>query len=121
MSDAIELHRHKHPGNKAEVKIVVVDEKGSGGAHHEYEISGPDFMYPISFQNGPVTGPDAINGVTHEALLAIVLHRLQSLQAGPFPCRENAVAATKVEEALMWLHERTRARAARGVEGVETK
>jgi hypothetical protein len=70
----------------------------------------------ILFQNGLI--PEAgQNGVTQEALLAIVIDRLRSFQLGPFPCRENAIALTKCEEALMWLQKRTANRVRRGVEG----
>jgi hypothetical protein len=34
-----------------------------------------------------------------------------------YPCRENAVAITKLDEALLWLEKRTRVRIERGVEG----
>jgi hypothetical protein len=34
-----------------------------------------------------------------------------------FSCRENAIALTKIQEAMMWLQKRTRDRVARGVEG----
>ena len=34
-----------------------------------------------------------------------------------FPCRENAMAITKLDEALMWLEARTKNRITRGVEG----
>lgn len=36
---------------------------------------------------------------------------------GKYACRENALALTALEEALMWLQKRTRDRLARGVEG----
>lgn len=52
-----------------------------------------------------------------EALLAVVIDRLRGFQSGPYGCRENAVALTKIEEATMWLQKRTRDRMARGVEG----
>ena len=51
------------------------------------------------------------------SLLAIVIDRLRAFQAGPFACRENALALTKIEEAQHWLLHRTRARMTRGVEG----
>ncbi|MCC6800437.1 MAG: hypothetical protein IT325_09980 [Anaerolineae bacterium] len=70
----------------------------------------------ILFQNGPIAEA-GVNGVTHEALIAIVIDRLQAFQKGPFACRENALALTKLEEAQHWLHHRTRARMARQVEG----
>jgi hypothetical protein len=61
--------------------------------------------------------PMWLEGVTQEALLAIVMDRLQSFQRGPFACRENALALTKIEEAQHWLFSRTLARMQRGVEG----
>lgn len=56
-----------------------------------------------------------------EALLAVIIDRLQCFQAGPYACRENAIALTKLEEAMMWLQKRTRDRLARGVEGTHEK
>ena len=35
-----------------------------------------------------------------------------------FPCRENAIAITKLEEALMWLERRTTNRIKMGIEGL---
>jgi hypothetical protein len=58
-----------------------------------------------------------VNGISNEALLAIVEDRLLGFQAGPYSCRENAVALTKVQEAMMWLQKRTLDRVKRGVEG----
>lgn len=124
------LTDHKvNPANDV-LKIRVMDEPGSGGAHHRYDITGyDDSLNPstpehddivagvtILFQNGPIAEA-GVNGVTHEVLLAIVLDRLRSFQAGPFVCRENALAITKLEEAMHWLHHRTLKRMQRGVEG----
>jgi len=58
-----------------------------------------------------------VNGVTNEALLAIVADRLSSFQQGRYACRENADALFHTESALAWLKERTRERMQRGVEG----
>jgi hypothetical protein len=74
----------------------------------------------ICFQNGPIKEA-GVNGITQEALLTVVIDRLRSLQAGPFSCRENAIALTHIEEALMWLQRRTVARIKRGVEGTNQK
>lgn len=63
---------------------------------------------------------EGVNGVTHEVLLAILIDRLRGFQKGPFACRENALALTKLEEARHWLEARTRERQARGVEGSQT-
>jgi len=118
-----ELYDHKvNPANDR-LKIEVTDEPGAGGANHAYKISGigPTERRPlgevfIDFQNGPI--PDhGVNGLTQEVLLAIVIDRLRSFQAGQFACRENALALTHIETGLLWLKQRTLARMARGVEG----
>jgi len=115
-----------------QLTITVTDEPGAGGANHRYQIGGVDFgknpgyttgayhVKDILFQNGPIK-ESGVNGLTHEALLAIVIDRLRSFQAGQFSCRENAIALTHCEDALMWLQRRTRARIARGVEGTTQK
>lgn len=55
-------------------------------------------------------------GTTNEEVLAVLIDRLNFLN-GKFPCRENSLAITKLQEAKMWLEERMRGRVARGVEG----
>ncbi len=103
------------------IKIEVLDEPGAGGASHRYSMVLPGGnSYTISFQNGPIA-EKGINGITQEVLLAICIDRLQSFQRGEFACRENALALTKMEEAMHWLHHRTRERMVRGVEGTTQK
>lgn len=110
------IHDHKvNPANDT-IEITVTDQPGNGGANHQYEVTGEFGSLTIKFQNGPIAD-FGINGLTQEVLLAVVADRLRSFQAGPFSCRENALALTKVEEAMHWLHHRTKARMARGVEG----
>lgn len=124
-----EITSHKVNGCNEQLHIMVLDEPGSGGANHKYNIGGfihrndagtdDETAITLRFQNGPI--PEVgTNGVTHEALLAIVIDRLQGFQKGPFACRENAIALTKLEEAMHWLQHRTRARLARGVEGTHS-
>jgi hypothetical protein len=107
------------------ISIKVLDEPGQGGACHRYRISFADenetngvggIAADIYFQNGPVK-EFGVNGLHQEDLLAVVIDRLKSFQAGPFSCRENAIALTKCEEALHWLNHRTSLRQRRGVEG----
>lgn len=45
---------------------------------------------------------DDANGITNEALIAVVIDRLERFQEGPYKCRENALTITKLEEALLW-------------------
>ena len=56
------------------------------------------------------------NGTTLEEMLRVSIERLQDLNSR-FSCRENSSAITKLQEALLWLYERTRERSARGVGG----
>ena len=114
------INEHKvNPANDR-LELAVTDEPGAGGANHRYEISGFDGGLVVNFQNGPIN-ENGVNGVTQEVLLAIVTDRLRSFQAGPYACRENALALTKIEEAQHWLHSRTMARMNRGVEGTSKK
>jgi hypothetical protein len=106
----------------SELIINVIDGPGHGGACREYRISdeGGVLLAGIGFQNGPIQEAGA-NGITQEALLAVVIDRLRGFQSGPYACRENAIALTHCEDALMWLQKRTRDRMARGVEGTNQK
>lgn len=63
---------------------------------------------------------NGVNGVANEDLLVMVIRRLQGFQESEFKCRENAMAITKLEEALLWLRKRTMGRENRGVEGTHT-
>lgn len=113
--------------------IRVMDEPGSGGAHHRYDITGydesrnpstpeHDEIIPgvtILFQNGPI--PEVgVNGLTHEALLAVIADRLRCFQKGAFANEFNALALQHVEAAQAALQARTQSRMARGVEGTHT-
>lgn len=124
------LHDHKLNGLNDELHISVVDAPGAGGASHIYSIAygfnpgtdeaGSQEKCRITFQNGPIKEA-GVNGISHEALLSIIIDRLRSFQAGPYACRDNAVALTHCEEAMMWLQKRTRERISRGVEGTSAK
>lgn len=74
----------------------------------------------IDWQHNPVVvgddGADKRNGAQIEDVLHVTLDRLRFLQ-GEVPCRENALAITKLEEAIHWLDHRTADRVNRGVEG----
>lgn len=125
------INDHKvNPANDL-LQIIVTDKPGADGANHRYEVRGfntetnpsydenSDAEAVILFQNGPI--PEVgVNGVTHEALLAIVADRLRSFQAGPYACKANACALTHIEEAQHWLQQRTIERMRRGVEGTHT-
>lgn len=107
-----------------QLTISVTDEPGAGGANHAYLIGHDsdrsNWHDAIRFQNGPIK-ECGVNGVTQEALLAIVIDRLKSFQSGPFACESNAMALDACKVALDHLQHRTRERIRRGVEGTHNK
>jgi hypothetical protein len=110
-----------HHTNDANRAITIeADERDpyNGNAAHDYRITVANgvCIYELRFQHGPI-GEVGVNGLTNEALLAVVIDRLQGFQTSKFACRENALALTKLQEAAMWLEFRTKGREARGVEG----
>ena len=134
-----ELQGHKvNPAND-KLAVEVLDEPGHGGACHRYRIidldsrarataeppdSGnwtPATVYTdIYFQNGPIAEV-GVNGVTHEALIAIVIDRLECFQRGDYASKFNADALEHLKMAQMRLRARTRERMERGVEGTHEK
>lgn len=74
----------------------------------------------IDWQNGPLSEGRIPNGAFVEGVIEAAADRLRYYQASKFSCRENALALTKLEEALHWLQHRTSDREARGVEGTHT-
>lgn len=56
------------------------------------------------------------DGTTNEDMIKVLIDRITYLN-GKFPCQENEIAITKLDEALLSLEKRTRDRVARNVEG----
>ncbi len=91
---------------------------------HKYELANfehPDqpgqviqFIEKIYFGYGPLKTVN--DGTTNEEVLKMLINRLQGM-GDKLPSRENSIAITKCQEALMWLEKRTTDRQARGVEG----
>ena len=77
----------------------------------------PGALLDIQFQNGPIQ-EHGVNGVQLPDVLRICLARYKMLNKS-FPCRENALAITKLQEAIMWDEERTAQRCRQGVEGYD--
>ena len=77
----------------------------------------------INWQNGPLgrgENRQEPNGAFVETVIAAALQRIewyQTVGEGRFRCRENALAITKLEEALHWLDARTNRREVAGIEG----
>lgn len=115
-----ELNSHKvNPAND-QLTVRVMDEPGQGNACHEYEIVLPNqLVYSIDFQDGPIA-ENGVNGLTHEALLAILIDRLEAFQGGPYASEFNERALGYLQAAQQSLQARTKERTARGVEGTHT-
>ena len=120
------IETHKVNGLSEALEVMPIYGCGAGGANHLYHItdaameaspgSTADVLCKIKFQEGPIK-ETGVNGISNEALLAIVADRLECFQESEFSCRENAIALTKIQEAMFWLLQRTRERTERGVEG----
>lgn len=121
---AINDHKSYIEGDLSDkLEVFATDEPGPGNACHAYFVSvgNPSFVAAqVNFQKGPLQEID-FNGCSNESLLAIVVDRLKGFQSGPYSSRENAIALTKIQEAIMWLHQRTKTRMVRGVEGTSLK
>lgn len=89
----------------------------------EKDIRPTNFIYvrndknSLSFtiQNGPIKEV-GVNGCQVDTVIETAKLIIEGLNK-KFPCRENAVAITKLDEALMWMNKRRTDREKRGVEG----
>ena len=117
-------------------EVYAVDEIGNGNANHLYlivkkgdaqlnedsiNIKPDSLLATIQFQNGPRKDDESIPGVLDTDLLEIVRDRLKSFQEGEFATRENAIALTHIENALLWMNKRVEDRISRGVLGTNNK
>lgn len=87
----------------------------------EFPINITDRMNTISFriQNGPIK-ENGVNGCQVDTLIETAKIMLDGLNK-KFPCRENSLAITKLDEALLWLGARKARREAQGIEGTNAE
>ena len=95
--------------------------------NHELSKDGKPFGgqtsgrgFEITWQRGPllIDGQRVEpNGAFVQDVISAAIGRLQFYQSSDFRCSENAMAITKLEEAMHWMDHRTQARMARDVEG----
>jgi hypothetical protein len=67
----------------------------------------------FNLQNGPIK-EKGVNGCQIDCMIEAARHMIAEANQ-VFPCRENAIAITKLEEALLWLHKRKLDREYNGV------
>lgn len=106
-----EITTHKTHDGDRQPQVLASEGLTAGGAPDNYKVFFGDTHVHVPFVTLDYPG------VTNEALLAIVIDRLEGFQAGPFACTENAAALDHARICLGELQERTRGRIRRGVEG----
>jgi hypothetical protein len=120
-----ELNRIQKRNNLNVVYSVDEPHPVNKGRHH-YRINWSvptaalgvcEASMAIDFQNGPRLEPNSEHGILDTDLLEIVRDRLTAFQSGPYATRENAIALTHIEEALLWMNKRVEDRAAAGTLG----
>ena len=129
---ALEVFETKKLG---EFDVIVMDElreqfpekfTETGAMDHvwfEKDIRPNNFVYvrrdknslAFTLQNGPVK-EYGINGCQVDTVVEAAKHIIEGLNK-LYPCRENSMAITKLDECLMWLEKRKKDRIARQVEG----
>jgi hypothetical protein len=79
------------------------------------DVKGVAPVVKFTIQSDPISEV-GVNGVQALDMLKYVKCLFESLNEA-FPCRENALSITKIEEAIHWQDARTRDRQRRQVEG----
>lgn len=100
-------------------KVYIENETNAEGVPSGGSCKGTGI--DIQWQNGALKEPDGTqkepNGAFVETVLSCCVRRLEYFQDSKFKCRENAIAITKIEEAIHWLEARTARRTQAGTEG----
>jgi hypothetical protein len=103
--------------------VVFHEEEFQHNAPHNYRIINAntlETLQELHFQEGPIKEAGQ-NGIFMEDLLAICLCNLEHFQKSEFSSRDNAIAITHIETALMFLNKRKQDRINRGVLGYNQK
>lgn len=82
---------------------------------NEDDIKGIAPIVSFTIQSDPISEV-GLNGVQALDILKYVKYLFESLN-DTFPCRENSLTITKIEEAIHWQDARTKDRQSRLVEG----
>jgi hypothetical protein len=117
MQKIVEQHRNDPDGNPAggETRGIGIDirwQDGPLGRHADGCVPGHPCVQGCTRREA--------NGAFVEGVLSAALGRLEYYQSTKFKSRHNALAITKIEEALHWLNARTQDREIRHVEGTHT-
>lgn len=100
---------------KALLKFANSEEHPSIKIENVEDVKGVAPIVSFTIQSDPISEV-GINGIQAVDMLEYVKCLFESLNES-FPCRENALTITKIEEAIHWQEARTKNRIKRGVEG----
>jgi len=89
----------------------------SSGNDFHLTVSGSTVSFNI--QHGPIK-ENGRNGCDATDLIRYTIGLYKSFNSA-YPCRENSISITKLEEALHWQEARTRDRVTRNVEGTNAE
>lgn len=109
------LVTHRVNNLNRQISIEPIDPNAVGVPRKYVVKLAETNVVTIEFHEGPPE--NGANGLTQEVLLAILEDRLMAWQATPYGTREAQIAIGKLQEARMWLGERTRLRELAGTEG----
>ncbi len=104
--------------------LQLLVERGEAGNENDMPVQQTDYIVidhsensiKFKIQQGGI-GESGINGCQVDSMISVSLAIIRGLNQ-KFPCRENSIAITKLEEALHWLQTRKSDREKRGVEGL---
>ncbi len=104
------------------MKVLVEGHSYNLSNFENKEVGGQrlDFINKKPKHEGSTELITVFDGTTNEEVLEVLIDRMQYLQS-KFPCRENSIVITNLEESLMWLNKRTADRMKRNVEGKHIK
>lgn len=105
---------------------VYHESEFTNNAPHHFEVYSSQglenpcrLLGSVDFQEGPINEV-GINGINNEDLIAMVICRLEHFNQSEYSSRDNAIAITHLEDAMLRLRKRTMGRENRGVEGTST-
>jgi hypothetical protein len=80
------------------------------------QVHGQESSVIFTIQSGPIK-EFGVNGCQIDDVIAWAKDKIEGFNSA-FPCRENSVVITKLDEALLWLYKRKADREKRSVEGL---
>ncbi len=83
------------------------------------QVHGQTSSVTFTIQSGPIK-EYGVNGCQIDDVIAWAKGKIEGFNTA-FPCRENSLVITKLDEALLWLYKRKADREKRNVEGTNAK